>query len=222
MISLFEQLVGQDTVYIVAVVAAYILALLFSLALHEWAHAFVATRQGDETPRVYGRLSLNPLAHIDYLGMTCLVLFGFGWAKPVPVNPLKFKSYRKGMFLVSIAGIVMNILLVIVGSFFYVLLAVKVGEPTTILEIFGSSFFEMLTLISFTLAVFNLLPIHPLDGFKVIEACVRGQSKFLTFMERYGSYVMLVFLISPLFEIILSFLQSNILVPLLSLWAMIL
>lgn len=222
MISLFEQLVGQDTVYIVAVVAAYILALLFSLALHEWAHAFVATRQGDETPRVYGRLSLNPLAHIDYLGMACLVLFGFGWAKPVPVNPLKFKSYRKGMFLVSIAGIVMNILLVIVGSFFYVLLAVKVGEPTTILEIFGSSFFEMLTIISFTLAVFNLLPIHPLDGFKMIEACVRGQNKFLTFMERYGSYVMLVFLISPLFEIILSFLQANVLLPLLSLWAMIL
>ena len=222
MISLIEQLADHEAVYIIAVIAAYVLALLFSLALHEWAHAFVATKQGDDTPKLFGRLSLNPLAHIDYLGIGCLLLFGFGWAKPVPVNPLNFKSYRKGMFLVSIAGIAMNLLLVIVGSFFYVFLSVKIGEPTTIIEVFGVSFFELLTLISFTLAVFNLLPIYPLDGFKIIEACSRGQNKFLVFMQRYGSVIMLVFLLSPLFQIILSFLQSNVLIPLLSLWAMIL
>ena len=218
MISLIEQLINYEPLYIIAVIAAYILALLFSLALHEWAHAFVAYKQGDETPRAFGRLTLNPLAHIDIMGMVCLLFFGFGWAKPVPVNPLKFKSYRKGMFLVSIAGIVMNIILVVIGSFFYALLYVKLGEPQTILEIFGVNFFSMLTFISFTLAVFNLIPIHPLDGFKILQCCVKGQNKVLRFLEQYGNYIMLAFIISPIFSIILSFLEGSVLVPLLNLW----
>jgi Zn-dependent protease len=218
MISLIEQLINYEPLYIIAVIAAYILALLFSLALHEWAHAFVAYKQGDETPRAFGRLTLNPLAHIDIMGMVCLLFFRFGWAKPVPVNPLKFKSYRKGMFLVSIAGIAMNITLVVIGSFFYALLYVKIGEPQTILEIFGVNFFSMLTFISFTLAVFNLIPIYPLDGFKILQSCVKGQNKVLRFLEQYGNYIMLAFIISPIFSIILSFLESNLLIPLLNLW----
>lgn len=222
MISLLEGLLEHDVIYIIAVLSAYILALLFSLSLHEWAHAFTAYKQGDETPRAYGRLSLNPLAHIDPLGIICLLFFGFGWAKPVPVNPVKFKSYRKGMFLVSIAGVLMNVALVIVGSFFYVLLLSKIGEPQTILEIFGVNFFSILTMISFTLAIFNLLPIYPLDGFNVLRVCVKGQSKVLNFLERYGNIIMFVFIVSPIFSIILSFLESNVLLPLLTLWAAIL
>lgn len=222
MIALFEELAGKETVYIIAVVVAYLLALLLSLGLHEWAHAFAAVRQGDETPRAYGRLSLNPLAHIDYLGMACLVFFGFGWAKPVPINPLKFKSYRKGMFIVSFAGIFMNILLTIVGSFFYVLLASRVGEGETILEIFGVNFFFYLTFISFTLAVFNLLPIYPLDGFNMLQTLVKRESKVLKFLEQYGNIIMIVFLLTPIFGIIISFLQSSVLLPLFTLWSLIL
>ena len=91
-----------------------ILAVIFVLCPHEWGHAFAATKCGDGTAKAYGRLTLNPIKHLDPLGFVCCALVGFGWAKPVPINPYNFKNYRKGLFLTAIAGVLVNYLIAFV------------------------------------------------------------------------------------------------------------
>ena len=99
---------------------AIVVVMLLSLSLHEFAHGFVAYKQGDATPKIAGRLSLNPLTHIEPLGFVMLMFVGIGWAKPMPINPTNFKKYRSGIAKVSIAGILANLILCIVGSFLFV------------------------------------------------------------------------------------------------------
>ena len=94
---------------------AMLLVLIISLSLHEFGHAYVAYKQGDITPKYQGRVTLNPLAHIDPIGFLCCALFGFGWAKPVEINPLKFRNYKSGIFKVSIAGVTANLILSFLG-----------------------------------------------------------------------------------------------------------
>ena len=114
---------GQDAtpVGLLSFVLAYFLALAIAFTVHEFAHAFVAYKFGDNTAKALGRLSLNPLKHISGTGFLMFLLFGFGWAKPVEINPLKFTNFKKGMAWVSVAGIIANILLFIVFSGFYIL-----------------------------------------------------------------------------------------------------
>lgn len=144
-------------------------ALLIALTFHEFCHGLMATALGDNTPRLQGRLSLNPLRHLDVAGTVMLFLFKFGWAKPVMVNPLRFRVNRKiGMALVALAGPVSNLLLAVLSV--YVMNFIDSG--TIPFNPYFYTFFYMLMVYNIYLAVFNILPFPPLDGSKLVAAIV--------------------------------------------------
>lgn len=170
--------------------------VIIALSFHEWGHAFAAYKMGDPTARNLGRLTLNPLAHIDPMGFLMMVIVGFGWAKPVPVNPNNYRNYKAGELVVSLAGVTMNLILAIIGTIaFSLLLKVTVsgtievsGAWTTGMSILNSFIFLNLCLL-----VFNLLPVYPLDGFHVAEVLlskVLGPKPFM-FMKNYGQYILI-------------------------------
>ena len=174
-------------------VGAFILALLVGFSFHEFSHALTATLQGDPTARSQGRLSLHPLAHLDPLGTAMILVAGFGWARPVPVNPtfLRFGP-RTGMALVSLAGPLANVLVAAIAaipinagivSAEYIWQPVFRGQTGDIAGyVLGSVVFWNLLL-----AAFNLLPLVPLDGFKVVLGILPREASFrLAQLERYG------------------------------------
>ncbi len=162
-------------------------AVLVAATCHEFAHAFVADRLGDPTPRRLGRLTLNPLAHLDLLGTLFFVLFSFGWARPVPVNPQNFANPRQGMLQVALAGPLANVTMA-----FLVGLAVKSqGLAGTLWGDLAS----MLVWINVVLAVFNLIPIPPLDGSRILEGLLPPQQAVAyARVQPYGTVLILVLL----------------------------
>lgn len=176
-----------------------ILAVIFVLCPHEWGHAFAATKCGDGTAKAYGRLTLNPIKHLDPLGFVCCALVGFGWAKPVPINPYNFKNYRKGLFLTAIAGVLVNYLIAFVVYLLYVLFVrFALAEMLTLgafMSYLGELiFYTLLNIYSFSLAVFvfNLLPLYPLDGFRVVESCTRQINPVRRFLRNYGQMILII------------------------------
>lgn len=187
----------------------YILpAILIGMTVHEWAHAFAAYKLGDPTAKNLGRMTLNPIAHFDIFGFLCLLLVGFGWAKPVPVNSRNFKNFRRDDIIVSLAGITMNLLVAFLFSFIYVLGFTKwgLGANEAFVSIFGS-----ILSINLALAMFNLIPIYPLDGSHVLEnLLIRRIPRFFSFMRQYGQIILIILLISGGATSVLSFLVSNV------------
>ncbi len=169
---------------------ARVFVVFCTLPVHEYAHAFVSTKLGDDTARLKGRLTLAPLAHIDPIGALMIFLVGFGYAKPVPVNPRRFKNPKAGMALTALAGPVSNI---IMAFFFMILCNVSsiVFKKTTILFFsVAYSFFMFAAQINVSLAVFNLLPIPPLDGSRIINLFI--PSKYYFKIMQYERYIILV------------------------------
>lgn len=162
-------------------------ALLIALTVHEYAHARVAVTLGDPTPRFMGRLTLNPVSHLDPIGLLMLWLAQFGWAKPVPINPGNFTDYRKGMLLVSMAGPVSNMLLALLTAFAIAIL----GK----LQLLHGDWVQVLWLLysyNIILAVFNLIPIPPLDGSKILASILPArQGEIFDRMEQYGSFILI-------------------------------
>lgn len=177
----------------------YVIAVLSALILHELAHGLVAYWCGDPSAKYAGRLSLNPFKHLDPLGTLSFLLFGFGWTIPVPINPNNFRHPRRDSFLVSIAGIVTNLLVAFVASFFFVLLAIN-GSIWAFL-------FQYMLLINLVFAVFNLLPLAPLDGFNLI-ASLSPNSGYVRFLNQNRLLAMVILLVIIYFTDLLGYAQE--------------
>lgn len=177
-------------------------AIIIGLTVHEWAHAFAADKLGDPTAKNLGRMTLNPFAHIDLFGFLCLLVVGFGWAKPVPVNPRNFKNYRRDDIIVSLAGIAMNLVVAFFATilFYFGVYRWNLGSN----EAFYTIFLSIVT-INLSLAVFNLLPIYPLDGSHVFERLfMRYIPRFFMFLRQYGQYILIALLVSGLVSTVLG------------------
>ncbi len=170
----------------------WLLAFGISLSVHEAAHAFMADRLGDPTARLNGRLTLNPLAHIDPLGTLMLLFFRFGWGKPVPIDPYNLREPRRDAGLVSLAGPASNLILATLLSFVLRLLPVHSSLLTILLA-------PIITL-NVSWAIFNLLPLHPLDGGKILVGFLPKEIALSVedFLQEY-SLILLIFIIFPVF-----------------------
>jgi Zn-dependent protease len=179
--------------------------LLYSVIFHELAHGWVAYRMGDPTAKSLGRLSLNPLKHFDPMGTLMLFIFGFGWAKPVPVNFGRLRDRQKGMILVSAAGIIMNMLLAFCALFLNRLLSLPPSSmPAQLLY--------YLAQINIMLAAFNLIPLPPLDGSKILMGFASPSvQNFFFRIERYGLFIIIALLYLGVLNPVINFFQWMIL-----------
>ncbi len=181
-------------------IAASVIAVLFVFIPHELAHAFVAFKNGDYTAKMYGRLTLNPLKHIDPLGIVLCIFTGFGWAKPVPINPANFTHYRRGLCTTAVAGVITNYIIAFIAYPLYLVISVyalpEIEAATSLyyLVSFFDRIFFLIFLYSLSVFIFNLLPLYPLDGFRVVESLTREVNPVRRFLRNYGYYI-LIFLV---------------------------
>ena len=170
------------------------IGILLGMVCHEWAHGFTSYKLGDPTPKRDGRLSLNPLKHLDPIGALCLLLGGFGWAKPVSVNYEYYKDAKKGMAITALAGPLANLLIVI--------LTISLNK-----HFFGmsSSFLFTVSSINLSLFIFNLIPIPPLDGSKILAMFLPEHiyDKYMQ-IERYGFFILIMLVMVGAFNGVLS------------------
>ena len=194
-------------------IVARLLVLATSLSVHEWAHAFVAYKLGDDTAYRMGRVTLNPLVHLDPIGTLMILLLGFGGAKPVEVNPLNFRNHRKGMAAVAFAGPLSNfilafITLIIVRVWWRV--ALLTGGPSSVTHNAINILYIMATT-NISLGVFNLIPISPLDGSKVLGAFIVNDFYYKMLRYQQQSYmVLLIVMATGLASPIIRFFSVNI------------
>ena len=186
----------------------FIIAILVALTVHEFAHAFVADRLGDRTPRTMGRLTLNPIAHLDPMGTLLFFLVHFGWGKPVPIDPRNFKHWKRDSALTALAGPASNLLLAVLSFLLLRFLApevMQVGSATDLLSTTGLGerlhafliqVLAMSLFINLGLMAFNLLPVPPLDGANILHAFIplRYEENYLWFMQR-GPFILIALLI---------------------------
>lgn len=186
---------GGDWRMILVQVLAFLGALYFAIVLHEVAHGVVALWNGDDTAKVRGRLTLDPIKHVDPLGAVMMLVIGIGWAKPVPINPAAFRNYRRGLVTVSMAGIIMNLILAAtsLGLMAALCAILRVATLTNAFGYYTGLFFLYLfafsAILNVSLAGFNFLPLFPLDGFRLIEALTPPNNGYVRFMRRYGIFI---------------------------------
>ena len=177
---------------------------LICITLHELAHGYVAYRLGDDTAKRAGRLTLNPLRHIDIMGLLMMIVFKFGWAKPVPVNMWKFKNPKKGMAITAAAGPIANLLIALVFLFLYGFLFALLHRPGRSLN----WLLEMLYItayLSVALAIFNIIPIPPLDGSKVLDYILPARCAYSYLsIERYGFLILMLLIVTRVLDMVLG------------------
>ncbi len=179
------------------------LALIVSLSIHEFAHAIVADKLGDDTPRLLGRVTLNPKAHLDPIGSLLLLFAGFGWGKPVPFNPINLSNPKRDSALIAFAGPLSNFLMAISLS-----LVLNIISENSIIGtfLFFTIFYNVV------LGVFNLLPVHPLDGFKVVAGLL-PTNLYLQWMQmqRYGIFILLLLVVTGTISVVIMPLIDSVL-----------
>jgi Zn-dependent protease len=200
------------------VFVAFVIAVIVGITFHEFSHAAVATMQGDQTARSQGRLTLNPLSHLDPLGSIALVLAGIGWGRPVPFNPAQLRNRRVGAALVGLAGPAANFLLAIAA-----VIALRIIYPTAVSAFdvdFSVILLDMLVTLNVVLGVFNLLPIPPLDGSRLLSIVLPpSRQNIVYFLDQYGIFLLLGILIlapnllTPIFRAITEALYSLVGLP---------
>jgi Zn-dependent protease len=176
------------------VFVAFVIAVIVGITFHEFSHAAVATMQGDQTARSQGRLTLNPISHLDPLGSIALVLAGFGWGRPVPFSPTQLRNRRFGAALVGLAGPAANFLLAIAA-----VIALRIIYPSAVTAFdvdFSVILLDMLVTLNVVLGVFNLLPIPPLDGSRLLAILLPpSRQNIVYFLDQYGIFLLLGILI---------------------------
>lgn len=194
-------------------VIIYILSALAVIFLtqpvHEFAHAWTAVKLGDPTPRYQGRLSVNPFAHIDYFGAACILLLGFGWAKPVQVNMNNFRNPKRDMAITAAAGPLSNLIAALVMLVITNLLNLVLLNTSLSWAVYVTVFFYYIADINVSLAVFNLIPIPPLDGSRLLFAVLPNRQYYkLMRYERYIFYGLLALIWFGVLDIPLNFLTN--------------
>ena len=203
-----------DAIIKIIMILAFLTSAVFAISLHEYAHGFAAYKMGDMTAKANGRLTINPAAHFEPIGFLMFLLVGFGFARPVPINPYNFKDIKKGLLITSLARVTANLIQAIVAFGLWVgigyLLPVVVSIKALyyfLLYLFYVAFFS--TLLNVALIAFNILPIYPLDGYNVVASLSRTNNAYLRFMRQYGSYILLGILLLGYFFDAIGLPQAN-------------
>ncbi len=200
---LFSILSGTDVREAVIALLLTIPIILISLSAHEAAHGYIAYKMGDPTAYNFGRVSLNPIKHLDPFGALCMLVFGYGWAKPVPINARNFKNPKYGMAFTAIAGPISNILIGLIGAVMHSVTAflflcfipdMLENELLTNIMTVLMAFFYYLGIMNFMLAVFNLIPIPPFDGSRFFSVFLPQKAYFA--MMKYERYIMIGLLVA--------------------------
>lgn len=193
-------------------------ALLISLAIHEFAHAYTAYKLGDRSQKALGRLTLDPFAHMDWMGFLAVALLGFGWGKPVMVNDSNFKNKARDNMLVALAGPMSNLIMAVIFTLIFKLLMITgvITDSQTFVNTIVISMLALAIQFNVIFAIFNMIPIPPFDGSKVLRYFLPRKGKeVMDMLEAYSFYIIIIFLVTglgsmivrPILNVILSLLN---------------
>lgn len=198
-----------DFISVIIYILSSLAVIFLTLPVHEFAHGFAATKLGDPTPRYQGRMTLNPFAHIDWIGSACILLFGFGWAKPVQVNSNNFRNPKRDMAVTALAGPLSNLIVAFAALLINNILSLIALKTLVSAFYYIGFFFYYIALINVSLAVFNLIPIPPLDGSRLLSALLPYRYYYaLMRYERYIFFGLIALLWIGVLDIPLNFLSG--------------